>query len=199
MRVIISNFRFSHLNLIYEGIIDVINNLAASKRSRNIYRGSLLLRHAPITSILHWTMGANCAADRRVCFSRHFLEEMNAPRKTKVCRAELISESPPFTSNSKRPLPNDVHAYLVVSNQFHNAFSWSVKPKSTEYRLSQANSRGKKFNRSPASSPNSGLRKNRVVVANFVTAQNEYRPEEGRLRSVPEGQLCKFTGDNTSQ
>ena len=78
-------------------------------------------------------------------------------------------------------------------------FRGQSNPKSTEYRLLQANSRGKKFNRSPASSPSSGLRKNRVVAANFVTAQIEYRPEEGRLRSVPEGQLCKFTGDNTSQ
>ena len=128
MSVIISNFRYSLLNLVSIWI-DVINNLAVSKRSTITYRESLLLQHVPITSILHRTMGASCAADRRVC-SRHFLEEMNAPRKTKVCRAELISESPPFTSNSKRPLPDDVHAYLVVSNsnQSHDAFSWSVKP-----------------------------------------------------------------------
>ena len=69
-------------------------------------------------------MGANCAAEKQKS-SRHIKEKNEeAACRTKVCRAEMIFEPPSaksksMTPASKRPHPEEVHAYLVVSYPPH--------------------------------------------------------------------------------
>ena len=73
-------------------------------------------------SVSYQTMGANCTADSHSSYGDSE-KQINIPCKTKVCRAEPISDSPSNVIENKRPQPNEVHAFLVVSQLFQNVSS----------------------------------------------------------------------------